>query len=127
MVRIGGDKSLSGAQFSCLAAARIAGCLNMTIACATARMRRQRTTGALGRVPLLICLITALRARIESLFIPAGANEQSVVAHGPGVLGLLLAGGGIGEDIVYPQPLLGRFQHIGAEMITGGVQAQLFL
>ena len=44
------------------------------------------------------------------LLVPAGADDQPVVAHHPGVFDSSLAGGGVEEDVVHPAPGLGDLQ-----------------
>ena len=44
------------------------------------------------------------------LLVPAGADVQPVIAHRPGMLNSLLAGGGVEEQIVHPEPSFGDLQ-----------------
>ena len=59
--------------------------------------------------------------------VPARAEEQSVVPDDPGVFELLVASGGVEEQVVHPQALLAGPDHHLAEPVAGHVDAQVAL
>ena len=53
--------------------------------------------------------------------IPAGSEDQPIVAHGPGMFELLVAGGQVLEDVIDPYPLFGSAGYGFALSIAGDI------
>ena len=68
-----------------------------------------------------------VKGRTGQDLVPARAEEQSVVPDDPGVFELLVAGGGVEEQVVHPQALLTGPDHHLAEPVAGHVDAQVAL
>ena len=52
-----------------------------------------------------------VQGRVGQDLVPAGAEKQSIVPDGPGMLELLFAGVGVEEQVVHLQALLASAKH----------------
>ncbi len=60
----------------------------------------------------------------ETLFVPARGEDQAVVPYGPRVLGLLLAGLGVQENVVDPAALFVGGEQVVTVEVPGDVDTQ---